>query len=114
VSPNGTEANPTVINDDTTIALSWNTVLFLTDEYEVEVYDSGNVLDWSNYGISGSGTSTVTTGVLALGDIYHWHVRAVNITCNSFDGTDDNGPWSDWGYFRLNQAVETICVKLSL
>ncbi|MBU1130471.1 hypothetical protein KKE45_04095, partial [Patescibacteria group bacterium] len=102
VSPNGIVSNPTNLGEVTWTLLRWNqNPSSVTDYYQVRVYDSSDNLDWSDDYIGGRSTTSITTGVLALGEVYHWRVRAVNSTCGI-----DYGPWSEYGYFRLNTEPE--------
>ncbi|MBU1089157.1 thrombospondin type-1 domain-containing protein [Patescibacteria group bacterium] len=101
-SPSGTQSNPTNLGQITVVPLNWNqNSSSLTDYYQVRVYDSSDNLDWSDNYVSGRSTTSVTTGSLALGEVYHWRVRAVNNDCGI-----DYGAWSSYGYFRLNTEPE--------
>ncbi|OQA22483.1 MAG: hypothetical protein BWY63_00813 [Chloroflexi bacterium ADurb.Bin360] len=100
VSPAGLSSSPTVYNNVNSTTLSWNSVLTLTDRYEVVVVVDGvGTTVLNNTSVSPDSVSNLSSGSLNYNTVYRWHIRAVNTTC----GTDYSS-WSSWGYFRFNRT----------
>lgn len=94
ISPNGTLAAPTkvtVVN----VPLSWTAETHAV-AYNVDVYNSSDTLVWSTVV---EGSTTTTTAALAVANVYHWRVQAVNTICLGAASA-----WSNDGYFNIGSA----------
>ena len=110
VSPLGTLGGSETLVFVNQVALAWTASVGtknaagveLVDSYDVEVYDDATgTLVWSTN--IANPNLTVTTAVLPWSAVYRWHVRPVNSTC-----TVQDGDWTPFEYFRLDQAPLVI------
>jgi hypothetical protein len=105
VSPNGTDVSPTLLDDKTPHLLWDRSTSGKTDRYLVQYLDSAGV--GATIYISGIGkTGTDITGCLTAGINYHWRIRAENTDCGV-----QSGPWSTWGYFKINTPPTVAIVS---
>jgi len=107
ITPNGTEADPTLYNINgasSVVNLSWLSNSTLTDYYQVYVENSTYGTVWNNTNVVATsiGSSGYTSG------IYHWYVEAVNSTCVLAAGATSVN-----GYFMTNSipTVDSLTLK---